>query len=249
MRKSDYKARRRRSLVNMAGGLMLVVAVGLAVFLFFENTPELYGWYLEYQNWMDTLHDYVMNLPNMWLILLAVLVLYAARSWLPVPISMLVVITSAIMLPMYLVLAVNIAGLMILFSVRYFWGRKRGGGQVKKLISRQQDIRDYLEHGRGSKAWLLFVFRLLPNFALNSTSQMYGAMKFDYTDFLLISVVGYLPKLITYTVLGRNVSQPLAPQFIVPLIIAFALLGISTISVNLVLHKHHQNHPKPEGTP
>jgi len=244
MRKTaDYQARRRRSLVNMAGGLMLVIAVGLAAFMFFENTPELYDWYIEYQYWMDTLHDHVMNLQNIWLILLAVLVLYAARSWLPVPISMLVVITGAI-LPMYLSLAVNMAGLMVLFSVRYFWGRKRGGGQVKKLISRQQDIADYIENGRGSKAWLLFVFRLLPNFALNSTSQIYGAMKFDYTDFLLISVVGYLPKLITYTVLGRNVSQPLAPQFIVPLIIAFALLGISTICVNLALHKHHQ---KPTG--
>ena len=223
---------------------MIVIAVGLAAFMFFENTPELYDWYLEYQNWMDALHDQVMSLQSIWLILLAVLVLYAARSWLPVPISMLVVITG-VMLPMYLSVAMNISGLIALFSVRYFWGKKRGGGQVKKLISRQQDIADYIENGRSSKGWLLFVFRLLPNFALNSTSQLYGAMKFDYTDFLLISIVGYLPKLITYTVLGRNVSQPLSPQFIVPLIIAFALLGLSTIAVNLALHKHHK---KPQDT-
>ena len=243
MNKKSYWQRRKRSLINLVGGFMIIIAVALAAFLFFNSSRELQGWYEGYQQYMEYLGEHVLNLRNTWLILLAVLVLYAARSWLPIPIPILAAITGSV-LPMYLSVAVNIAGLMALFSVRYHWGRKRGGGQVKKLIVHQQDIRDYIENGRGSKTWLLFLFRLLPNFTLNSVSQIYGAMGYDYTDFILISIIGYLPKLLSYTALGNNVWQPLGWQFIVPLIIVFTLLGISIICVNIAVHKH----PKAGGT-
>ena len=231
------KAKRRRSLINIAGGLLLVAAAGLVVFLFIAESDEFQGWYMTYQTFMeDLLYEHVLGLGDFWLILGAVLLLYALRSFLPVPIFALAAITGAI-LPMFLSIAYNIAGLMILFSIRYHWGRKRNGGVVNRLISRQQDVRDYIEHGRGSKAWLLFLLRLLPNFAINQVSIIYGGMKFDHTDFILISLAGYLPKLISYTILGNNVATPLESAFVVPLIIMCTLLGVSIIAVNMAMTK------------
>jgi len=238
-----FKARRRRSLINTIGGFMLVVAGALAVLLFYTHSRELQGWYGEYQLRMGEIQQYVLELRIPWLILLAVLLLYTLKSfWFPLPIPMLCFITGAV-LPIYLSLAVNVAGLMILFSVRYYWGRRRGGGQVKKLLQRQSDIRDYLEYSRGSRPWVLFLFRLLPNFALNSVSQIFGAMHFDYTDFLLISLIGFLPKLVSYTIVGSQAFDPLSIPFLVPLIIIFALLGISTICVNIILSKQQKEKP------
>jgi len=229
-------ARKKRSLINMIGGLMLVVAGALTALLFFVNSRHMQEWYEVYQQYMLQLQDRVENLPHIGLILLAVLLLYAARSWLPVPIPMLVVITGVV-LPTHLSVTVNIVGLVILLSVRFFWGRKRGGGQIKKIIAHQHDIADYLENSDRSRPWMLFMLRLLPNFALNSVSQIYGAMGFDYADFLLISLLGFLPKLISYTIAGRNWHQPLDPPFLIPLIIVFALAGITTVSVNMALNK------------
>jgi len=238
------KAKRRRSLINMVGGLLLVAAAGLAVFLFFVESNEMHGLYMEYQLFIERLmHEHVLGLQDIWLILGAVLILYVWRSFLPMPIFIMAFLTGAV-LPTYLSIAVNVAGLMILFSIRYHWGRKRDGGPMKRIIARHQDVRDYLEHGRGSKGWLLFLLRLLPNFALNQVSGIYGSMGFDHTDFILISLAGYLPKLISYTILGRNVAAPLESQFIVPLIIICTLLGVSIIGVNMALNRIHHSKPK-----
>jgi len=216
--------------------LMLAASGVFIVLLFLLDNIQLQEWYMEYHYWMEQVRDQVMNLPDIWLVLFAVILLYAVRSVFPIPIFIMAFITGAY-LEMYLSLMVNYAGLFVLFTIRFFIGRKRGGGALEKILHRQPDIHDYLEHGRGSKAWLLFVMRLIPNFALNPISAIYGSMGFDYTDFILISLLGVSPKLFIYTVLGRNVAQPLSVPFIFPLIIIFALLGIVTLVVNYAIYK------------
>jgi uncharacterized membrane protein YdjX (TVP38/TMEM64 family) len=228
--------RRRRALVNMAGVLMLAASGVFIALMFLLENLQLQEWYMEYHYWMEQVRDQVMNLPDIWLILFAVILLYAVRSVLPVPIFIMAFITGAY-LEMYLSLLVNYTGLFVLFTIRYFFGRKRGAGAVGKILNRQEDIHDYLENGRGSKGWLLFIMRLIPNFALNPISQIYGSMGFDYTDFILISLLGVSPKLYTYIVLGRNVAQPLTVPFIFPLIFIFALLGLVTLTVNFAMNR------------
>ena len=238
------QAHRRRTLINWIGLALLLLAGVLTVLLFYMHSPPLQAWYREFQLYVEDLENLVLSLPGVWLTLLAVLALYAVKSvfW-PLPIPMMCFITGATQLPMYLSVAVNVAGLMLLFTIRFFWGRRRGGGRVKKLLSRQRDIRDYLEHGRGGKSWLLFFFRLMPYFPLNTVSQIYGGMDFDYADYILLSLLGFLPKLLSYTVMGHNVFKPLSVPFIVPMIILFTLSGVSTIGINTALNKRKEPAP------
>jgi len=242
-RRFTLTSRRRRSLVNMAGVLMLIGAGALVGFLAIINNAQLQEWYMEYHHIMEQVRDRVMTLPDIWLILLAVILLYAVRSVLPVPIFIMAFITGAYF-EIYVSMMVNYAGLFVLFTIRYFVGRKLGGGAAEKLLHRQPDIHDYLENGRGSKGWILFIIRLIPNFALNPISQIYGAMKFDYTDFVLISLLGVTPKLFAYTVLGRNVAQqltlPFSPRFVYPAIAVLALLGTATLIVNYAMNKEKE---------
>ena len=236
--RSVHWAKRRYKLVNLIGGVLLIAAGALTVLLFFRETPALQGWYDAYRVRVAQVEDYVLKLPGVWLIILTVLFLYVLKSLLPLPIPMMCVITGAIWPDMpYLSFALNITGLVILFTIKFFWGRHLGGGQVKRLLGLNRDMRTFLERDSGSKPWLLFVFRLVPNFPLNPVSQIFGAMGFDYADFLLISLLGFMPKLISYTILGRNVYRPLSVPFLIPLIIIFTLSGVSTIAINLAVNK------------
>lgn len=234
------KAKRRFSLVNLIGGLLLGVAGVFTALLFFANSPVLQDWYGAYQLRVELIENYVLDLPDVWLILLVVLLLYALKSWLPLPIPMMCFITGVVLPQMYMSFAVNITGLTILFTIRYLWGRKRGGGGVKKIIDLNRNARRFLERDSASKFWLLFLFRLVPNFPVNSVSQLFGAMGFDYADFVLISLLGFLPKLISYTMLGKNLTRPLSGPFLIPLVIIFTLSGISTIGINLALNRRQK---------
>ena len=236
-KKLNARTRRWLSLINLIGALLLGVAGVLIALLFFMNSPQLQAWYEVYHLQLQQLEEYVLNLPRLELIALAVLLLYAIKSLMPFfPISVMCFITGAV-LPMTMSFAVNFAGLVILVSNRYWIGRRRGEGRTQKVLKLHPSIRAFLERDSKSKPWLLFVFRLVPYFPVNTVSHTYGAMRFDFADYALISLLGFLPKLVSYTVLGHNSFKPLSIPFIVPLIILFALSGISVIGINMALGK------------
>jgi len=235
------REKRRRSLINLIGGLLLAVAGVLIALLFFMNSPWLQDWYRAYNDRLQQLEDYVLNLPKAELatlvIPLAVLLLYAIKSVIPIfPISVMCIITGLV-LPMTTSFAINIGGILILVSVRYWLGRRLGGGQTQKILKLHPTVRAFLERDSRSKPWLLFLFRLVPSFPVNPVSQIYGAMRFDFADYALISLLGFLPKLISYILLGNNTFDPLSIPFIVPLIIIFTLSGVSVIGINMALAK------------
>lgn len=93
---------------------------------------------------------------------------------------------------------------------------------LKKLI--QQD-------GKGNPA-LLILLRLLPCMPINTFSNIYGSFDFGYRKFMLLSIIGFMPRLLSFTFVGRNVFDPLSPGFLVPLMLIFFLSGISCLSVN-----------------
>ena len=233
--RAHARERRKASLINLIGALLLVAAGVLIALLFFMNSPQLQTWYEEYNLRLEEFEDYVRNLPGLWLIALAVLLLYTVKSLMPFfPISVMCVITGAV-LPMTISFAVNFAGLVILVSNRYWIGRRRGDRPTQKVLKLHPSIRAFLERDSKGKPWLLFLFRLVPYFPVNSVSHTYGSMHFDFADYTLISLLGFLPKLISYTILGHNSFKPLSIPFIVPLIIIFALSGISVIGINMAL--------------
>ena len=240
MRKLSPKEKRRHSLVNLIGAFLLVVAGVLIGLLFFMNSPQLQSWYEVYNQRLLQLEEYVLNLPRLELIALAVLLLYALKSVIPIfPISLMCIITGAV-LPMTMSFAVNFMGMAILVSASYWIGRRLGGGGTQRVLRLHPSVRTFLERESKSKPWLLFVFRLVPLFPVNPVSQIYGSMRFDFVDYALISLLGFLPKLLSYTILGHNSFQPLSIPFIVPLIIIFALSGISMIGINTALSKREK---------
>ncbi|MCL2299768.1 MAG: VTT domain-containing protein [Firmicutes bacterium] len=238
------KEKRRRSLTNLIGGLLLAAAAALSALLFLRNSPALLAWYDRYREYVLRLEDFVQNLPDRLTVFplvipLAVLLLYAIRSMVPLfPLSVMIVITEVLSPSMGF--AVNILGLTLLLSIRYWWGRWRGGGQVNRLLRLQPTIRAFLENDRKSKPWLLFMFRLAPIFPVNTVSSIYGVMRFDYADYALISLLGFLPRLITYSITGNSFFDPLTVPFLVPLIIIFTLSGVSVIGVSMALVKRQR---------
>ncbi|MCD7828805.1 MAG: hypothetical protein LUG85_09780, partial [Clostridiales bacterium] len=96
-------------------------------------------------------------------------------------------------------------------------------------IRKSRIARNIIEsEGRGNP-WVLLIFRVIPGFPVNSISKLYGAMNFPYWKYILISVGGYLPRLASYIVIGRNVSNPFSLKFSVPLILLCVFSGLALL--------------------
>ena len=91
-------------------------------------------------------------------------------------------------------------------------------------------------HGK-TKLGILVALRIVPGIPVNTVSQIYGGMDFPIHKFVWASIIGFFPKIWTYTVMGGNIAQPFTWHFMGPIIFLLILSGIVTLIVNITLEK------------
>lgn len=70
---------------------------------------------------------------------------------------------------------------------------------------------------------------------MNTVSRLFGSLNITYWEYIFISVGGFSPKIVSYTIIGRNVYDPLSPSFIVPIIVLLLISAVSALILNFVL--------------
>lgn len=207
--------------------LLLVWAL-ISKIAFFEEK------YIEYLTWLDNLEYSVVSIGNKWLIIIVIILLYFIHTAFPVyPISILCVATAMVFnIPSSIV--INIAGESVLFFVKYFMGVNQGGAGIQKLAKKSNLARKIIgDDGQGT-AWMLAVCRILPGISLNLVSQLYGAMNYSFGRYMLISVFSYLPRTLSYIIIGRNVYNPFSLTLSIPLLVLSVVSGFVMLSLSKV---------------
>ncbi len=201
------------------GTLLLVLAGILCALLAVMQIEELNRWYETWQQQLVQLEERVAGMGNRGLVVAVVMLLFTLKSVFP-PITIpAICMISGMVLPWYFALLVNIVGVAWLMTIRYFWGKWFGGGHTFRLVRQSDIVRSLLESKGTGNPYLLFTFRLIPAFPVNSISRLYGAMQFPYRNYLFISLGGFMFKILSYTVIGRNVFNPLSASFLLPIIL------------------------------
>ncbi len=216
-----------RKLLLFASLFCFILCIVLVIWYFISEINFLEEKYWQYINWLTNLENKVAAIENKWLIILVILLLYFVLTAFPViPISILCV-ASAMVFDVAECFLINIAGLAILFSVRYSTGMSAGGGSAQWLVRKNKFLRRVIEsEGQGNPS-VLAVIRLLPVMPINPVSHLYGAMDFPFGKYMWISILCFIPKLISYFIIGNNFANPFATEFILPMIIISLFSGIS----------------------
>lgn len=232
---SYEKSNRRRNFLLFASLMCFVLALALMVLLRLFQIDRIVIWYNKYA---DTLLSYEawieQNGETIWSVLI-ILLNFLIKSIIPwLPISFLMVAAGVIFKWYYAVL-INAAGLIILFTVRYYWGKRFGGGNVEKILSRYDKSHTLIDKGKLGSTLVLFFTRLIPCLPINAVSQLYGTTGLSYSKYLVISLVGFSYKLFSYTIIGRNIYDPFSARFIVPFILLFVFSGFTLLAISGVI--------------
>ena len=188
---------------------------------------------------LDDFEDAVASIPNKGLVILAILLIYLAKSVIPIPTSAVCVIAGMVF-PTPFAVIINIAGYVVLVTIKYIWGKHLGRGYVYKILRRYENIQQMMDSDAKFKDGLLFGLRVVPNIPINTVSQVYGAMNFNYYKFIALSVLGFLPRIISYSMVGRHVYNPFSLGFMLPIVIMFVISGVAIIGVNGFIEIHNK---------
>lgn len=226
----------RHKLLNFCAYLLLIAAAVLVALTLLMNIPSVQKWYAQFQFTLIEFERAVAAIPFRWLIPFVIELLFLIKAWIPmIPASAIGVISGMVFsVPVAFVL--NVGGVIILMSARYLVGMRVGPSNIQKVLRRYPSVREILEAKGALSPVLLFIFRLVPSFPVNTISQLYGSMEYSYWKYILISLAGFAPKLLSYTFIGRNVYDPLSWRFILPIVVLLILSGFSILLLNWSLN-------------
>lgn len=231
------KQQRLITLLRILSLICLILTTVFTILLFLSKNANIQLWYQTYQEILLKAENKVANLDDKASVFIVIIFLFAFKAAFPIylyPLPALCAVTSTVF-PPYLSIPINVIGLIILYSIKYLWGARVGASGVQAILSRSETVRYFIEKdGRGNPL-LLPLFRLIPGIPINIVSQLYGAMGFRYKSYILLSLLGYTPLLISYTFIGRNVFNPLSTAFILPFILVFTLATISLFALSKAL--------------
>lgn len=220
--------------------LCFLFVLALLFLLRLFNTDSFLGWYSRYT---DTLTEFEAWLENYGATPLAVVIIlfnYALKAVIPwFPVSC-ICVASAVIFKWYYALAINLVGLAILFMLKFLWGRTNGGGNAEKLLSKYDAAHRLVDECKLGSDVVLFFSRLVPSIPINSVSCIYGTTEISLGKFLLISELGFLPKAVSYIIIGRNVFDPASASFVVPFIPLILFSGMVFLSLGNAVGKNEK---------
>lgn len=228
------KKRIKLDVVTIWGIVLIVASATLFCAIEFSKLPHVLQWYEQYEHTILDFQTKIVQLDNRFWIFIIILLLYFLKSVIPFPLypaSFLCVLTS-IVFNTYLSLVINLLGLVLLFGTKYFWGNNFGSVFVKKVLPRYEKLWSIIEHEGNGNPVLLVVSRAVPSFPINAVSSIYGSLGFSFLRYIFLSIIGFAPKLVFYTIIGRNVFNPLSSAFLMPIAILLLFTGMSMIGVN-----------------
>lgn len=220
---------------STAAFFCFLTALALVVLLRLFETPEFLLWYNRYTEYLVRFELWIQNHGATFASVIIILANYVIKAFIPwFPLSC-ICVASAVLFKWYIAIVLNLVGVAVYFTAKFYWGRKHGGGNAEKILAKYDKAHNFIDSSKAGSKIVLFFARLIPVIPIGSVSVLYGSTEIKYVEYIGISLLGFLYKIVSYVIIGRNVFDPATAGFIVPfipllLVSGFVLLSVGEIS-------------------
>ncbi len=222
-------------LMKVLGIMSFITAAILLTLILIMRVDSFREKYDQYLLYIQDFEQKVASLSTNWLSVIVIFLLYLLRSLSAIyPFPALYIITAMVFSPVKSFL-LNMACMTFVIAFRYFTGVQMGEGFWNDMLKKNRYIQAMFEVDARGNPVVLFALRFVPVFPFNTVSHLYGSMEYPFVKYVLISVAALVPRLISYSFIGKNIYDPLSSRFFVPLIFLFVLTGISFFVMHAVL--------------
>lgn len=128
---------------------------------------------------------------------------------------------------------ISLVGIILEITVTYFLGLFLGGDYVNKLLSKSKGGRKILDAKINDNFPAFLVIRALPVFPIDFVSLFWGASKAKFPRYFFASVIGIMPRVILFTILGDGIYDYIPIHLIIKIVIFAIPVGVA---VYLIRH-------------
>lgn len=171
--------------------------------------------------------------------------IYLIKSVLFIIPASLIYISVGMAFPVWQAIAVNLVGIILEVVVTYYLGMFLGGDYVNKLLAKSKGGQKILDLKISDRFSVLLGIRALPVFPIDFVSLFWGASKCGFFKYFSASVIGIMPRVALFTVLGDGIYDYIPIHLIVKIIICAIPIGVVVYLVRhfVKLHKEGKESP------
>ena len=174
---------------------------------------------------------------NMLLAALFMLLLFALKSLSVFMYCGILYIASGILFPLPAAVLVNLLGTVVMVSLPYWLGRQVGGELIDSIVRKYPKTAFLRQLQTENELFLSFITRIINILPSDILSLYMGASGIHYGRYLLGSVAGMLLTIITFPIIGSNITNPSSPLLIASAAVQAAATVVSIIGYGVYLKR------------
>lgn len=169
-----------------------------------------------------------------------ILAMYALKSLSFFFPMMLIFAATGVLLPLYVSIPLDIAGIVVMASLPYLIGRYAESELVDSLAGKHKKVEQVREFGTEHQFFGAFFLRIISCLPYDLVSLVMGSMRFGYGKYILGTVLGTAPGAVLTTIMGSAVTEPLSSEFIICGGLNVIISVVSAVTYNVYLKR--KNH-------
>lgn len=215
---------------------LLRVAVAMIIFaLAIINYEELKN--IDVRAIVESSSNTVIAIATLWGV-------YAVKSVLFIIPASLIYISIGMAFPPVTACLISLAGIIIEVTLTYLLGRFLGGDYVENLLRKSKPGQKILDLKLNDNFLALLGIRALPVFPIDFVSLFWGASKCRFPRYFFASVIGIMPRVILFTVLGDGIYDYIPIHLLIKLVIIAIPVASAVYLVRYFIKskKENKNH-------
>ena len=159
--------------------------------------------------------------------------IYLTKSILFIIPASLIYISTGMAFPPVTASLISLMGIIIEVTVTYFLGLFLGGEYVNKQLAKTKSGKKILDMKLNDNFLALLPIRALPVFPIDFVSLFWGASRCSFHRYFFASVIGIMPRVILFTILGDGIYDYIPIHLIIKIVILSIPVGAA---VYLIRH-------------
>lgn len=151
---------------------------------------------------------------NLLLAAAVMLLLFALKGVTVVVYGGILYAASGILFPMPYAIAVNIVGTVLMTTIPFLMGKKAGADILLQLRQKNQKLEILQDLQSENDFFIAFMIRMIGMLPGDLVGMYLGASNMRYSRYISGTMLGLLPAIIAFSVMGTSIDDPGSPEFI-----------------------------------
>jgi len=145
------------------------------------------------------------------------ILLFALKSLSVIVFIGLLYAACGLMFPLPIAILVAAIGTAVAVSIPYFIGKRLGASAADKIAEKHKTIAKLRELRRGNDFFFSMLLRALGFLPCDIVSYYCGAASVPYLTYVVSSVIGYVPQMVVFALMGSSINDVTSPTFLIAL--------------------------------